>query len=71
MAFKKDLMILKNYVHTINDIINLSLDMFVNMIEKFFLPLGAADKKLKIQFCKIQKYYSSEEGLTLRCFYCL
>ena len=30
----------------------------------FFFPLVAADKKLKIQFSKIQKYYSSEEGLT-------
>ena len=43
--------------------------MFINMIEKFFLPLVAADKKLKIEFCKIQKYYSSQEGLTLRCFF--
>ena len=30
----------------------------------FFLPLVLADKELKMQFCKIQKYYSSEEGLT-------
>ena len=30
MAFKKDLIILKNQVHTSNDIINLSLDMFIN-----------------------------------------
>ena len=30
----------------------------------FFFPFVAADKKRKIQFSKIQKYYSSEEGLT-------